>query len=66
MNLGDLSSRPKIKDCDCPAGHEFHVERSRAYDPDCPYCKYGTPVYRPKTKDWQCIDCKRIMNHRPQ
>lgn len=61
----NLESRKIIKDADSPAGHEFFAPRSRADDPDCPFCRFGTPVYRSKTKDWQCIDCRKVMKESP-
>lgn len=52
---------------DSPAGHEFHAPRSFASLPDCPVCRYGTPVPQGKDdhgkeKPWKCIDCGARIN----
>lgn len=51
---------------DSPAGHEFYSPKSRADLPDCPFCRYGTPVFRKKSEDWICIDCRRVMKELPK
>ena len=40
----------------------YNLERLR--DPDCPVCKYGTPVEVKDQKGFthQCIDCKALLN----
>jgi hypothetical protein len=42
---------------DKPAGSPFHAPVSLANLPDCPFCKYGTPL-RLDEKTFQCADCK--------
>lgn len=55
-----LESIPTVKDVHSPAGQPFHAERSFADLPDCPFCRYGTPV---EFKDkWVCIDCGAQMS----
>jgi len=54
-----FESTPTVKDAHSPAGQPFYAPRSFAEMPDCPFCKYGTPV---EQKDyWSCIDCGARM-----
>jgi hypothetical protein len=54
-----LESTPTVKDAHSPAGQPFHAPRSFADMPDCPFCRYGTPVeFNDK---WRCIDCGAKM-----
>jgi len=50
-----MQSIPIIKDAHSPAGQAFHAPVSYADLPDCPVCKYGTPLE--KNKKLVCIDC---------
>ena len=59
MNKG-LESIPTVKDVHSPAGQPFYAPRSFAEMPDCPFCRYGTPVKRDER--WVCIDCGNFMN----
>lgn len=54
-----LESRPTVKDAHSPAGHEFYAPPSYADLPDCPVCKYGTPV--DKGGKLVCIDCGNVV-----
>lgn len=51
-----LESTPTVKDAHSPAGQPFVAIKSFADLPDCPICKYGTPVLRKER--WVCIDCR--------
>ena len=56
-----FESIPTVKDVHSPAGQPFHAPRSFADMPDCPFCKYGTPVeFNDK---WVCIDCGARMTN---
>jgi rubredoxin len=55
-----FESTPTVKDAHSPAGQPFHAPKSFADMPDCPICRYGTPV---ECKDyWLCIDCGAKMS----
>lgn len=54
-----LESTPTVKDSHSPAGQPFYAPKSFADLPDCPVCKYGTPVER-KGK-LVCIDCGCVV-----
>lgn len=54
-----LQSQPTIKDCHSPAGQPFYAPPNYADLPDCPVCKYGTPVDR--NGKMVCIDCGAIV-----
>jgi hypothetical protein len=54
-----LESRPTVKDAHSPAGQAFHAPVSYADLPDCPVCKYGTPMER--DGKLICIDCKAVV-----
>ena len=57
-----LESTPTVKDVHSPAGQPFVAPVSFADLPDCPVCRYGTPVQR---KDrWVCIDCNWDVTER--
>jgi hypothetical protein len=51
----DMQSIPIIKDAHSPAGQSFFAPPSFADLPDCPVCKYGTPMER--NGRLTCIDC---------
>ena len=56
-----FESIPTVKDVHSPSGQPFHASRSFADMPDCPFCKYGTPVeFNDK---WVCIDCGAKMTN---
>jgi hypothetical protein len=59
-----LESTPTVKDVHSPAGQPFCAPVSFADLPDCPICRYGTPMMR---KDrWICIDCRcDVTAHMP-
>jgi len=50
-----LESIQTVKDAHSPAGQAFHAPVSFADLPDCPVCKYGTPMER--NGRLVCIDC---------
>ena len=50
---------PTVKDVHSAAGQPFHAPASFAYLPDCPLCRYGTPIQR--SFGWVCIDCGAAM-----
>jgi hypothetical protein len=50
-----FESRGTVKDAHSPAGQSFYAPPSNADLPDCPVCKYGTPME--SKHGWQCIDC---------
>lgn len=54
-----LESRPTVKDAHSPAGQEFYAPPSYADLPDCPVCKYGTPMEREGRL--VCIDCGAVV-----
>lgn len=54
-----LESRPTVKDAHSPSGQAFHAPASYADLPDCPVCKYGTPMER--DGKLVCIDCKAVV-----
>jgi len=62
MNMHNgLESIPTVKDVHSPAGQPFYAPPSFADLPDCPFCRYGTPVeYKDK---WVCIDCGAKMTN---
>jgi hypothetical protein len=51
----DMQSIPIIKDAHSPDGQAFYAPPSFADLPDCPVCKYGTPLER--NGKLVCIDC---------
>jgi hypothetical protein len=51
----DMQSIPVIKDAHSPDGQAFYAPPSFADLPDCPVCKYGTPLER--NGKLVCIDC---------
>lgn len=53
----NLERQPTVKDADSPAGHTFHAPKDFSSLPDCPFCRYGTPMER--EGKWVCIDCGR-------
>jgi len=55
----DLQSTPTVKDAHSPAGQTFYAPTSFADLPDCPFCRYGTPIKRDER--WVCIDCGNFM-----
>jgi len=55
----DLQSTPTVKDAHSPAGQPFYAPRSFAEMPDCPFCRYGTPIKHDER--WVCIDCGNFM-----
>jgi len=55
----DLQSTPTVKDAHSPAGQPFYAPRSFAEMPDCPFCRYGTPIKC--NERWVCIDCGNFM-----
>jgi len=54
-----LESRPTVKDAHSPAGQAFYAPPNYAGLPDCPVCKYGTPVE--KKGKLVCIDCGAVV-----
>jgi hypothetical protein len=59
VNGKGMESTPTVKDAHSPAGQPFYAPKSFADLPDCPVCKYGTPV---KRKDkLVCIDCGAVV-----
>ena len=54
-----FESRPTVKDAHSPAGQAFYAPPNYADLPDCPVCKYGTPVE--KGGKIVCIDCGAIV-----
>ena len=59
QTIGNLASTPTVKDAHSPAGQPFCAPHSLADLPDCPVCKYGTPI----TRDGKivCIDCGAVV-----
>ena len=51
----DMQSIPIIKDAHSPDGQAFYAPPSFADLPDCPVCKWGTPMER--NGRLTCIDC---------
>ena len=58
-----LESQPTVKDAHSPAGQPFHAPPNYAELPDCPVCKYGTPVE--KSGKLVCIDCGAVVGTVP-
>jgi len=58
-SLHGLESQPTVKDADSPAGHTFHAPKDFSSLPDCPVCKYGTPMEI--AGNLICIDCGAIV-----
>lgn len=54
-----LESTPTVKDAHSPSGQSFYAPKSYADLPDCPICKYGTPVE--KNGKMVCIDCGHVV-----
>ena len=54
-----LESEPIMKDAHSPGGQPFFVPPNYADLPDCPFCKYGTPVK--KSGMLVCIDCGAVF-----
>jgi hypothetical protein len=54
-----LESIPTVKDAHSPSGQPFYAPPNYANLPDCPVCKYGTPVE--KNGKLVCIDCGAIV-----
>lgn len=54
-----LESQPTVKDAHSPAGQQFYAPKSLADLPDCPVCKYGTPV--DIKRKLICIDCGNVV-----
>lgn len=50
-----LESIQTVKDAHSPDGQAFYALPSFADLPDCPVCKYGTPLE--KNNKLVCIDC---------
>jgi len=60
MNLPRcFESEATVKDAHSPAGQHFYAPKSFADLPDCPVCKYGTPVE--KGGKLVCMDCGAIV-----
>lgn len=54
-----FESEATVKDAHSPSGQTFYAPKSFADLPDCPFCKYGTPV--PVNHNYRCIDCGAVM-----
>jgi hypothetical protein len=54
-----LESTPTVKDVHSPAGQPFYAPPSFADLPDCPFCRFGTPMKH--QDEWRCIDCGAKM-----
>lgn len=54
-----LESEPTVKDAHSPAGQTFYAPANYADLPDCPVCKYGTPMRDGDV--FRCIDCGAIV-----
>ena len=54
-----FESEATVKDAHSPAGQTFYAPKSFADLPDCPVCKYGTPVE--KGGKLVCIDCGHVV-----
>lgn len=50
---------PTVKDSHSPSGQSFYAPPSYADLPDCPACKYGTPM--PREGKMVCIDCGHVV-----
>lgn len=48
-----------VKDVHSPAGQSYYAPPNYADLPDCPICKYGTPLK--KDEKFVCIDCGAIL-----
>lgn len=54
-----LESTQTVKDAHSPAGQPFYAPPSYADLPDCPKCKYGTPMW--SGDKLRCIDCGHLL-----
>jgi hypothetical protein len=54
-----LESEATVKDAHSPAGQRFYAPKSYSDLPDCPFCKYGTPV--PNDHNYRCADCGKTI-----
>jgi hypothetical protein len=54
-----FESESTVKDAHSPAGQRFYAPKSMADLPDCPVCRYGTPME--KAGKLICIDCGAMV-----
>lgn len=57
-------SQPTVKDVHSPSGQTFYAPKNFADLPDCPVCKYGTPMAR--EGKMVCIDCGATVGEPPE